>query len=52
MFSNIKNSSDAQSTFYYLSEYLYFIFFSKFKILKSKIENFRIGGIVLNNFYF
>ena len=27
-------------------------FFSKFQILKSKIENFMSGRMILNNFYF
>ncbi len=52
MFSNIKILLQASYKKNHFIDNMHLVIFSKFEIPKSKIENFVIGRIILNNFYF
>lgn len=52
MFSNIKCLFMFACAYIHYIDIMQFAFFSKIEILKSKIENFKAGGMILNNFYF
>jgi hypothetical protein len=52
MFSNINCPCSLDKLHIHFPDIMQFAVFSKIEILKSKIENFKAGGIILNNFYF
>jgi hypothetical protein len=52
MFSNIKCLRQNAKTNTHFIDIMKLADFSKIKIKKSKIENYKAGRIILNNFYF